>query len=86
MNYKIITLCFAAATLSACSSTCTEEDLQAKAIELAQKVKALTATDDINKFMEFTQKSMKISQAAQKSGGNLQEACEAADELLAELD
>ncbi|WP_154222215.1 hypothetical protein [Marinicella rhabdoformis] len=85
MNYKIITLCLAATTISACSSTCTEEDLQAKAMELAEKVQKIAASGDMNKLMAFSQKSMKISKAAE-AGDDIQAACEAADELLSELD
>lgn len=82
---KIIITALAAITLSGCSSTCTEEDLQAKVMELSEKVQKMATSGDMNKLMELSQKSMKISQAAQK-GDDLQAVCEAADELLAELD
>ena len=72
-------------SLSGCSSTCTEEDLQAKSMELAAKVQELATSGDMGKLMEFSQKSMKISKAASE-GGDIQAACEAADELLASLD
>ena len=72
-------------SLSGCSSTCTEEDLRAKSMELAEKVQHLATSGDMGKLMSFSQKSMKISKAASE-GGDIQAACEAADELLAELD
>ena len=85
MKIKILMLVASMTTLSACSSTCTEEDLQAKAMELAEKVQQLAASGDMNKLMAFSQKSMKISKAVE-AGEDIQAACEAADELLAELD
>lgn len=71
--------------LSGCGSDCSEEGLKQKADEISKKIEALAVKGDMQKMMEFAGKAMQISSAMQNAD-NLQEACDAADELLDELD
>lgn len=71
--------------LSGCGSDCSEESLKEKSEEISKKVEALAAAGDMQKMMEFAGKAMQISSAMQDSD-DLQAACDAADELLDELD
>lgn len=70
---------------SGCSSTCTEDELQQKLMEVTTKVQELATSGDMGKLMEFSKKANEIGQAMQGSQDDLQAACEAADELLSEL-
>lgn len=70
---------------SGCSSTCTEDELQKKLMEITAKVQELATSGDMGKLMEFSKKANDISQGMKGGEDDLQAACEAADELLSEL-
>lgn len=84
MNKKNIIAISGLLALGACSQPCTEEVLQEKSVEIAEKIQKMATSGDMGKLMELTQKAQKISQSM-GDGDNIEQACEAADELLAEL-
>ncbi|GEM_PF-2923093 len=85
-QFRLFVVAFVAlAFLSACSSSCTEDDLKAKTEEIQQKMQNLATSGDINKMMQVAGKIREIASAAQGQDGDLQAACEMADEILDEL-
>jgi hypothetical protein len=80
-------LAFAAAgVLSACNSedTCTNEMAQQKAADLAAKMQEVAAADPA-RLAELAPRVQELAAQASASGDDLQAACEAMDEMLAEL-
>ena len=75
-----------AGVLSACTSeeTCTNELAQKKATDLATKMQDL-ATSDPMKLAELAPKVQDLAAKASAQGDDLQAACKAMDEMLAEL-
>lgn len=70
--------------MSGCGSECTEQELQEKMQEMTVKIKDLAASGDMSKMLEFSTKAQKIS-ASMQGEDNIQAACEAVDDLMAEL-
>jgi outer membrane murein-binding lipoprotein Lpp len=70
---------------SGCSSTCTEDELQQKLLDITAKVQEMATSGEMAKLMEFSKKANEIGQAMKGSQDDLQAACKAADELLSEL-
>ena len=86
MKYKqIILAVIAVLGLSGCSSTCTEEELQQKLMDITAKVQEMATSGDMGKLMEFSKKANEISQGMKGDSDDLQAACQAADDLLSEF-
>lgn len=76
----------AAGVLSACTSeeTCTNELAQKKATDLAAKMQQV-ATSDPMKLAELAPRVQELAAKASAQGDDLQAACKAMDEMMAEL-
>ena len=86
MKFKgMVCATVAMVALSGCSSTCTEDEMQAKLLEITEKVQDIAATGDMGRLMELSKKANDIGMRMKGSEDDLQAACEAADELLSEL-
>lgn len=85
MKQKNIFVLVCCLGLGACGEPCTEASLQEKSVEITEKIQKLATEGDVSKLMSLTQKAQKISQSMSGSD-DLEKACEAADELLDELD
>jgi hypothetical protein len=72
--------------LAACNSeeTCTNELAQKKATDLATKMQEVAATDPA-KLAELGPKVQELAAKASAQGEDLQAACKAMDEMMAEL-
>lgn len=86
MRYtKFAALLLSASLLSACGEEeCTEELAQAKLQEL-MTLSTQVATANPQKLVELQPKIMEIQNKAAASGDDMQAACAALDELIAEL-
>lgn len=76
----------AAGFLAACNSeeTCTNELAQKKATDLAAKMQEMAASDPA-KLAELAPKVQELAAKASAQGDDLQAACKAMDEMMAEL-
>lgn len=72
--------------LSACDAPCTEEVLQDKLEEVSAKMQKIVESGDMGKLMSIAAYSQKLNKLRDVNKDNLEPACEAVDELLAELD
>ncbi|MCU0826072.1 MAG: hypothetical protein MUE52_01375 [Tabrizicola sp.] len=72
--------------LAACNSeeTCTNELAQKKATDLATKMQEVAAADPA-KLAELAPKVQELATKASAQGDDLQAACKAIDEMMAEL-
>lgn len=72
--------------LAACNSeeACTNELAQKKAADLATKMQEVAATDPA-KLAELAPKVQELAAKASAQGDDLQAACKALDEMMAEL-
>ena len=72
--------------LAACNSeeTCTNEMAQKKATDLAAKMQQIAASDPA-KLAELAPKVQELAAKASAQGEDLQAACKAMDEMMAEL-
>lgn len=72
--------------LAACNSepSCTPEEAQKKVTELGAKVTEIGTTDPA-KLAELTPKLQELSTKAAATGDDLDAACKAIDEMMAEL-
>lgn len=71
--------------LAACGDDgCTNEEATKKATDLAAKLQEMAATDPA-KLAELAPKVQELATKASASGDDLQEACKAMDEMMAEL-
>ncbi|MBL9054441.1 MAG: hypothetical protein JNN02_12000 [Tabrizicola sp.] len=72
--------------LAACNSeeTCTNEEAMQKSTDLSAKLQEMAATDP-TKLAELAPKVQELATKAAGSGEDLQAACKAMDEMMAEL-
>lgn len=87
MQIKIALLTLiATGFLAACNSeeTCTNELAQQKATDLAAKMQEVAASDPA-KLAELAPKVQELAAKASAQGEDLQAACKAMDEMMAEL-
>lgn len=71
--------------LAACGDDgCTNEEATKKAADLSAKLQEMAATDPA-KLAELAPKVQELATKAAASGDDLQEACKAMDEMMAEL-
>ena len=73
-------------SLSGCDAPCTEEVLQDKLEEVAAKMQEIAESGDMGKLMSIAAYSQKLNKLKDADRDNLKPACEAVDELLAEID
>lgn len=83
--FKICIIVAAGLSLTACggSSCSTKEDLEAKGLELAEKMQELAASGDMSKIMSMAGKMQKFKSLT--GDEDIAEACELIDELMDEL-
>jgi hypothetical protein len=81
---KTVLILIASVQLIGCGEECTEETLNAKGEELTEKMQEVAASGDMKKIMGLAQKMGKFKNLV-NDPDNLQAACDAVDELLAEL-
>lgn len=79
----IVTAALAAMTTPTFADECTNETLQAKAMEVSTKMQEMAATDPA-KIAALTPKLQEAATRFQ-DGSNLEEACAYYDEILAEM-
>jgi len=72
--------------LSACDAPCNEQVLESKLEEVGEKMQEIAESGDMGKLMKVAAFSQKLSKLQGADKNNLQPACDAVDELLAEID
>ena len=72
--------------LSACDAPCNEEVLKSKLEEVGEKMQEIAESGDMGKLMAVAAFSQKLNKLKDADQDNLEPACEAVDELLAEID
>ena len=73
-------------SLTGCDAPCTEEVLQDKLQEVSEKMQDIVESGDMGKLMSIAAYSQKLNKLRDVNKDNLEPACEAVDELMAELD
>jgi len=73
-------------SLSGCDAPCTEEVLKDKLEEVSEKMQEIAQSGDMGKLMSIAAFSQKLNKLKDADRDNLEPACEAVDELLAEID
>lgn len=73
-------------SLSGCDAPCSEEVLKDKLQEVSEKMQNIVESGDMGKLMSIAAYSQKLNKLRDVDEENLEPACEAVDELLAELD
>lgn len=81
---KLMVVALSAVMLAACGSSCNEDVLKKKMTEITEKMQKATLSGDMSKIMSLSKKFQSISAKAAQSG-DMQAACDAADEILEEL-
>lgn len=72
--------------LSGCGQSCSEEVLKDKLEEVSEKMQEIMQSGDMGKLMSIAAYTQKLNNLQNVDQDNLEPACEAVDELLAELD
>jgi hypothetical protein len=85
-NLALTAAALALTALAACDDepTCTQETLTAKTTELTTALTTL-ATTDATRAAEFTTRMTEIAAEAAGASDDIQAACDAVDQMLAEL-